>query len=103
MNRLVAVAVVALGALGLAACAEEEPTEFSADIRSGFLAACSQPLEDTRLIGDICQCVFDETRSAIVFSEFTALDAELAEDREQTLPTELTEIIADCVLDEADL
>lgn len=103
MNRLVGCALVVLGALGLAACAEEEPTEFGEDNRDGFAAACSQPLEDSRLVSDICQCVFDETTSNIVFSEFAALDTRLTENAELSLPIEVTDIIADCVLEEADL
>lgn len=103
MQRLVGLAVVVLGAVALAACSEEAPTDFTADNRSGFLAACSQPLEDSRLIGEICQCVFDETQSAMPFSEFSSIDSRLTENTEQAIPSEITQIIADCVFEEADL
>ncbi len=95
------VAVVA--ALTLVACAEEEPTEFTDDNRSGFLAACSQPLDDSRLVNQICQCVFDETQSAIPFAEFSEIDAALIENPDSALPAEITQIISDCVVEEADI
>ena len=95
--------VVVLAAGILTACADETPTEFTDDNRSGFLAACSQPLEDTRLVNQICQCVFDETQSAIPFAEFSEIDAALIENPESNLPLEINQIIADCVVEEAEL
>ncbi len=94
--------MVAAGSV-LSACAEDEPTGFTADNRSGFLAACTQPLEDTRLVSAICQCVFDETQVKIPFSRFATTDATLQELPERPLPPEITGIIADCVIEEADL
>ena len=96
-------ACVAVGGGLLAACAEEEPTDFTADNRTGFLAACSEPLEDAVLIGEICQCVFEQTQEAFPFEEFTALDDALKEDPTQALQLEINAIIADCVRSEADL
>ena len=97
------------------ACAEEEPQDFTVDTRTGFLAACTQPLEDSRLISAICQCVFDETQGQLSFERFQAIDAELvaqaeaAEEAETTpqfaprLPDDLADIIADCVVAETEL
>ncbi len=96
----------------LAACADEEPQGFTVDTRTGFLAACTQPLEDTRLISAICQCVFDETQAPLSFERFQAIDAELLTEAEEAeeggtpvefeprLPDDLADIIADCVLAE---
>lgn len=94
--------MVAIGLLG-AACSEEEPTDFSADNRSGFMAACSLPLDDSRLVSDICQCVFEETQDEIPFSQFAATDARLKETPERLLTDQITGIIADCVIEEAEL
>ncbi len=94
--------LVASGLLA-AACTEEVPTDFNADTRTGFMAACSRPLDDPRLISGICQCVFDETQVEITFDEFVAADQRLVADQEQPLSDELNEIIADCIVEEGDL
>lgn len=93
---------VVLG-LGLTACSEEPPNDFTADTRSGFMAACSVPLEDSRLVSDICQCVFEETQAEVLFDRFAEIDQELKENPEQPLSDEITGIIADCVIEEGDL
>ena len=103
------------GGLLLAACAEEEPQDFTVDTRTGFLAACTQPLDDSRMISAICQCVFDETLGQLSFERFQAIDEELlaqaeaAEEAETEpefgprLPDDLAAIIADCVVAETEL
>lgn len=90
-------------ALLLAACSEEGPTDFTADNRAGFLAACSEPLEDAVLIGQICQCVFERTQDEFAFEEFEAMDEALQADPTQSLQAEVNVIIADCVRTEAEL
>ncbi len=109
IGRLAGLAVAS--ALVLAACSDEEPQDFTADNRTGFLAACTQPLEDSRTISAVCQCVFDETQAQLTFEEFRAIDAELvaqaaADDDvegDPALPDDLAEIIAGCLIAETDL
>ncbi len=107
----VGAALLATLALVAAACAEDEPEDFTADNRTAFLTACAQPLEDDRLISEICECVFDETQGQLGFERFREIDGELlvqADDEAETeleprLPDDLAEIIAACVVTEAEL
>ena len=89
--------------LAFSACADEEPQEFTADTRSGFLAACTDPLTDSRLTSSICQCVFDETQTQLSFDRFEQIDELLLLDPEAELPEELVDIIAECVMEAARL
>ncbi|MEM9562358.1 MAG: hypothetical protein AAGA93_07080 [Actinomycetota bacterium] len=103
------VTLAAAAALLVAACSEDEPQDFTADNRTGFLAACTQPLDDSRTISAVCQCVFDETQAQLTFERFRSIDDELiaqADDEEiddPSLPDDLAEIIAGCLIAEADL
>ena len=99
---IVALALVT-GSLLAVACSEEEPQGFTSDNQSGFLAACTLPLEDSRLTSAICQCVFDESQVEIPFTRFDAIERRLREDPDQELPDELVEIVAQCFIDEAEL
>lgn len=101
----VSLALLALVAAPLlaVACSDEEPQGFTRDNQSGFLAACTLPLEDSRLTSAICQCVFDEGQVRIPFGRFAAIERELLEDPDQELPQELVEIVAQCVIEEAEL
>lgn len=105
---------VAVLALLVAACAEDEPEEFTADTETGFLAACTEPLEDSRLISAVCACVFDETQAQLSFQRFRAIDDELIARADgegdgsdgadaDELPDDLAEIIAACIITEYEL
>ncbi|MEM7323021.1 MAG: hypothetical protein AAF531_08045 [Actinomycetota bacterium] len=87
----------------LVGCSEEDPTGFTVDNETGFLAACTAPLEDDRLVSDICQCVIQRTEAEIEFSRFSAIDADLLEAPDGELPQEITDIVAECVIEEGDL
>lgn len=89
--------------LGATACSEDAQTDFNAENESGFMAACTQPVEDSRLVAGICQCVFEQIDAEIVFSEFQATDAELTETPSLELPEQITDFIAECVIEEAEL
>lgn len=104
-GRMALPLAVILAAVGLsaAACTEEVPTDFNADTRTGFMAACSLPLEDQRLINSICQCVFDRTQVEITFDEFVSTDQQLVADQTMPLSDELNGIIADCIVEEGNL
>lgn len=93
----------AVASLLASGCAEDEPHEFTDDTRSGFLAACTDPLDDSLLTSSICQCVFDQTQTQLSFERFEQIDELLVLDPETELPDELVDIIATCVIEVADL
>ena len=94
--------VVGLG-LSFAACSVEEPTEFTDENRSGFMAACNLPFEDPQLVTAVCGCAFARTEEELSFGRFAAIEEQLKEDPEQQLPAEISEIIAECFIAEAEL
>jgi hypothetical protein len=87
----------------LVGCGPEVATDYSEQTRQAFLASCTDPLDDTLLRIELCQCVFDESQQAIPYDRFAALDAELTLDPAAALPVELTELVADCVISIAEL
>lgn len=89
--------------LVLSACSEPLQTEYTAQQSENFFAACNVPVEDSILQGRLCQCVFERAQVDISFERFAEIDAALVADPLAELPPELTEIIAQCVIDEADL
>ncbi len=125
----VVVAVLAgLATAGLAACSDDEPVDYTAAHREAFLAACSRPLDDPRLLSDVCGCVYDRVEDEVSFGEFQRLDSLLAGEAAAAgvvadtdadgadadgavappttateLPTEIAQLVADCFTTEADL
>lgn len=120
------VVVIALGlsAFGLAACSDDIPTDYTAAHREAFLDACSRPLDDPRLLSDICGCVYDRVEDEMPFHEFQRIDERLATTPAtaagveadtgaatgaapsivtEGLPDEVARLVADCFMLEADL
>lgn len=101
------VAGLFLGAVALLACSEEVATDYTSAHRDAFLTACASPLEDPRLLGDVCVCVYDRLESEISFTRFLAISETFAIGDgalgPAPMPDELTEAVADCVVSEADL
>ncbi len=95
--------VAVAGSLLLAACGVDEPTDFTADNRSGFMAACTRSLDDTQLVTDVCRCVFAATSDELSFVEFSSIDRQLQENPEQELPEEVLDVIAECVIEVGEL
>ena len=97
----------AIAALFLFGCSEEVATDYSSAHRDAFLAACSSPLEDPRLLVDVCDCVYDYLESEVSFPRFVAIsEALVAVDGvvgQASMPDELADAVADCVISEADL
>lgn len=87
----------------LSACADEEPAEFTEGTKSGFMAACSDLVEDSRFVGEICECVFDRTQDEFSFSRFSAIDQGLVENPESPLSNQVVSIVADCVISTTEL
>lgn len=120
---VIVVVAVGLGAAGLTACSDEIPTDYTAANRDAFLAACSRPLDDPRLLSDICGCVYERIEDEVPFDEFQRINERLAgipapatgvaPDSGATgetvpfargdLPRELVRLVADCITLEADL
>lgn len=120
MNERVAMAAVASLAMVLAGCgADQEPTDYAIENRNDFLVACARPLNDPRLLNDVCACAYDRIEMEYSFDDFVELDARLTADRQadaadlevsgadtstpSDLPAEIIEIVADCFIEEADL
>ncbi len=102
-TRLPAVIGVLVIAFAAAACSPDEPTDYTAENSDGFFAACLQSPEDSFLQAKLCQCVFDNAVLEIPFDRFVEIDESLTLDPLAPLPEELTEIMAQCVIEEADL
>lgn len=101
--RVLPLVFVIFAGFAIGACSEDAQTDFSVDNESGFMAACTKPVEDSRLVSGICQCVFEQTEAQIEFSEFSATDELLSDSPTLDLPQQITDIIADCVIEEAEL
>ncbi len=72
------------------------------------MAACASTDDDPLIQTEICQCVIDTAQVRFRYSDFnaveTALTAEVAEGAPRpTLPPELVEIVAECVIDVGEL
>ena len=122
-SALVGVVAAVLLALGLAACSEEVVTDYSAVHRDAFLDACSRPLDDPRLLSDVCVCVYDRIEDEVPFDEFeqmserlagstaaaastttnTSGEADVEQAADADLPDDIAIMVADCFTAEADL
>ena len=74
-----------------------------ASTKSTDLGACTEPLADSRLVSAICGCIFEETQVQLTFERFETIDSELVLDPEASLPDDIAGIVADCVIEEAEL
>ncbi len=110
-------------AVGAAGCSNDlEPTDYAVENRTGFLTACARPLDDPRLLNDVCACAYDRIEAELRFEEFVDLDTELLTASQATtsdtatsdaraqpgtetdgLPEEIVQLIADCFVEEAGL
>jgi hypothetical protein len=101
------VTLLAVVAVVLFGCSAEEPTDYTSAHRDAFLAACSSPLEDPRLLSDVCVCVYDRLESEVSFPRFVAISEALAAAESSvdpaSMPDELADAVADCMISEADL
>lgn len=112
-RTIAAVSVAAI--IVLAGCGESEPpTDYTSANRNAFLAACSRPLDDPRLLSEVCDCVYDRLELEMPFDEFVELSEALIPPETEvdgaapsappaTVPEEVTAIVADCFVEEADL
>lgn len=87
----------------LAGCGEETPTDYSAENREAFLAACVDDSVDGLFPQRICQCVYDEAESTIAFERFAEIEEQLSGNETTPLPDDLLDLVAHCVIEEGDL
>jgi hypothetical protein len=91
----------------LAACGAEPQSEYSEQNRNEFLAACTEPRGDTLLQIKLCQCIFDDLQSEVSYERFVEIEQELllvtGVAGSGGLPNELSQVIADCVVEEVEL
>ncbi len=101
-NRLGAVIVAAALVLGVSGCGEEPVEAFTLDNKEGFMTACVDSELDSELLTAVCGCVIEELES-YEYEEFESLDAALVENPEAQLPAAVTDVVADCFIEAAEL
>ena len=100
--RGLVLAGVALVSMMAASCGEEEPTDYTAAHREAFLSACSRPLDDPRLLSDVCGCVYDRIEDEMSFTEFERISGRIVAPGAE-LPGGIADMVAECFVSEADL
>lgn len=102
-SGLLALFVLAAAVLAASCSAEDPPATFSAELRSDFLAACTDTLGDPEIVADVCKCVFDKSQRELSISVFASYENALKNDPTSDLPDALQDMIATCVLEESGL
>lgn len=103
-----ALPTIVIGALvalaGLPGCGDEPVVEdFATTNEEGFLTACAQPIDDPRLVSDVCRCVYDRIEDETSYDDFATMDLALSTNPTAALPDELVEAISDCFAAESGL
>lgn len=96
-------AVVFAATLLLVSCGDEPPTDYTDQNRVDFLASCADPLTDQLMDIELCQCVFEAVQREIDFDRFVEIEELLAGTPAAPLPAEVVDLVADCVIELADL
>ena len=102
-SGLLALFVLAAAVLAASCGAEDPPATFSAELRSDFLAACTDSLGDPEIVAEVCKCVFDKSQRELSISVFASYENALKNDPTSDLPDALQDMIATCVLEESGL
>lgn len=84
-------------------CGTEDPTEYSSENREAFLAACTDVDVDELFQQRLCLCAYEEAEASIPFERFREINEELGDADTATLPEDLLEVLASCVIEEGDL
>lgn len=84
-------------------CGGEERTAFDDDNQAAFLAACTDQSADELVQQRVCLCVIEEAQRSISFARFEEINTLLATDPAAPLPDDIVELLARCVVEEADL
>lgn len=94
---------VGLLTFGVSACGAETPTEYSAENRDAFMAACVDGPVDGIYQQRVCLCVYEEAETNIPFERFLEIEDQLTDVENPDLPEDLLELVAQCVIEEGDL
>lgn len=94
-----------IAGLGLvvAGCGTDTPSDYGAENREAFMAACVDGDTDGIFQQRVCQCVYDEAEATIPFERFVEIEDALTDDEEAALPDDLVDVVARCVIEEGDL
>jgi hypothetical protein len=96
---ILACSVAAAGACG----GDVDDAGYTVDNRRAFLTACTESLQDSTLVRDVCECAYDEIRRSLPYNEFVELDDNLEVDSLAPVPNSVLDLVADCFVVEADL
>ena len=84
------------------ACGSDTPAVYSDETRANVLAACRADT-DRPLVADICACTYRSVRSGISYERFQQIDQQLRESPETPLPEDVVALLAECIIDVANL
>ena len=95
----------------VASCSSDEQADYTEVTEREFLAACTDPLNDDRIIADLCECVFDRIQTEVNYEDFVRDDKTVISANStnstigtaNTIPEVYAEFVADCVIEEAEL
>jgi hypothetical protein len=96
-------AVVVL--LSVAGCTDDagDAAGYRVTNREAFVAACTDPAVDDRVVRDVCECTYDRIEESLPYEQFVELEESLRIDSLIPLPDEVSDLVAECFLTEADL
>ena len=104
LTALRRIALIRVAGIGLASCASDtDATDYSAENREAFLAACTTPGEDQRMIRDVCECTYERIEANMAFADFVQMEESLQVDALAPLPDPVAEFMAECFVEEVDL
>lgn len=87
----------------LSACGGDTPEDYTIETRDNFLVACTDPLVDSILITELCECTFESAQSRLQFERFVDIERRFESNLNADLGIAMDDILADCILREADL
>ncbi len=97
------ICIVAILALAFSACGGDEPLNYTLETRENFLAACTDPLNDSRLVTELCECTFAAAQEKLSFARFSELEDRMRNNLNASIGAAMNSALAQCVLQEADL
>ena len=104
VSRWVTTAAIAAIAWSAPGCGPDvDATDYGAENRAAFLAACTIPGEDPRLVRDVCECTYERIEADMAFDDFVSMEESLLLDALAPLPESVAGYMADCFVDVVDL
>lgn len=94
---MLAALVVTLSLLGLAACGNQTPTEFNADVKKAFLDGCNAPVNNAKPPKGACDCAYGKlSRDKSQFDAFKKANDRLQQHPDESLPSGLYSLVKSC-------